>query len=154
MTLADLVPREAVVPALQAQSKKQVLQELARRAGTLAGLDDRAILEGLLTRERLGSTGFGKGVAIPHVKLHEVERASCLFARLDTAVEFESPDGQPVDLIFLLLSPEHASGDHLKALARISRLVREPQMLARLRAAADAAELYAVLTASAAMTAA
>lgn len=151
MELDDLLSREAVFPSLAAGTKKQVLQELAGKAGSLLDRDPREIFEALLQRERLGSTGFGHGVAIPHVKLRRLERAVCLFARLEAPVDFEALDGAPVDLIFLLLSPEHASGDHLKALARISRLVREPRTLEHLRSARGAAALYAVLTADAAV---
>ena len=146
MELGHLVPRDAVIAALHADSKKQVLQELALSAARKTGLDEREIFEALMQRERLGSTGFGRGVAIPHVKLRHLSTTMCLFARLKTPVEFDAPDGEPVDLIFLLLSPEHARGDHLKALAKVSRLVREPQTIARLRAARDAAVIHDVLS--------
>ena len=154
MELGDLVSREAVVPSLPASNKKQVLQELARKASQQTGIDTREIYDALQQRERLGSTGFGSGIAIPHVKLRGIERTLCIFARLQSAVDFEALDGEPVDLIFLLLSPEHASGDHLKTLARISRLVREPATTERLRAARDAAAIHAVLCADSAVQAA
>lgn len=134
------------MPSVRATCKKQALQELAARAADVTGLDARQIFETLLQRERLGSTGLGRGIAIPHVKFRALKGIVCLFARLSEPIEFESHDGEPVDLIFLLLAPEHASGDHLKALARISRLVREPLTLERLRAAPDAAAIKAVLT--------
>ena len=140
--------------SLQASSKKQVLQELARLAAQHTGLDQREIYEALQQRERLGSTGFGRGVAIPHVKLRNLGRTVCLFARLQAPIDFDALDGEPVDLIFLLLSPEHASGDHLKTLARISRLVREPSTIERLRAARDAVAIHAELTADTATHAA
>lgn len=146
MELEDLVAREAIFAPLQAGSKKQVLQELAGMAARHLDREPREIYEALLQRERLGSTGFGQGVAIPHVKLRKLDRAVCLFARLESPVEFEALDGEPVDLIFLLLSPEHASGDHLKALARISRLVREPRTLEHLRSARGADAIFAVIT--------
>jgi len=149
MELGDLLKRDAIIPSLQASTKKQVLQELARKASQRTGIDQRDIFEALLQRERLGSTGFGKGLAIPHVKLRSLDRTICLFARLQTLVEFDALDGEPVDLIFLLLSPEHASGDHLKALARVSRLVREPATITHLRAARDVQGIHAVLTAEA-----
>jgi nitrogen PTS system EIIA component len=154
MELGDLVTRDAVIASLQASSKKQVLLELAQKAGLHTGLDQREIFEALLQRERLGSTGFGRGVAIPHVKLRNLERTVCLFARLQPSVDYEALDGEPVDLIFLLLSPEHASGDHLKTLARISRLVREPKTIERLRNARDAAAIHSALIADTAIHAA
>lgn len=149
MDLGDLLTPEGIVPSLKAKSKKQALQELSQRAAELTGLQARDLFDTLLQRERLGSTGLGRGIAIPHVKLKNLKKIVCLFARMEEPIEFESLDNEPVDLIFLLLAPEHASGDHLKALARISRLLREPNTIARLRAANDSAALYAVLTESA-----
>ena len=149
MELGDLLTPAGVIPSLKAKSKKQALQELSQRAAELTGLQARELFDTLLQRERLGSTGLGKGIAIPHVKLKGLKKIICLFARLDEPIEFDSLDSEPVDLIFLLLAPEHASGDHLKALARISRLLREPDTINRLRAAKDAAALYAVLSESA-----
>jgi PTS system nitrogen regulatory IIA component len=146
MELGDLIAREAVIPSLKAGTKKQALQELASRAASLAGLRVQEVYETLLQRERLGSTGVGRGIAIPHGRLPSLENIFCMFARLENAIPFEAPDEEPVDLIFLLLAPEHAGADHLKALARISRLLREPQSLERLRAAPDRATLYSVLT--------
>lgn len=146
MELGDLIVPEAVVPALKAKSKKQVLQELADKAAGLTKLDARDIFETMLQRERLGSTGVGRGIAIPHGRMAGLKSIVCLFARLEQPVPFEALDDEPVDLIFVLLAPEQAGADHLKALARISRLLREPQTIERLRAAQDRAALYAVLT--------
>lgn len=154
MELGDLLVPEGIIPSLKARSKKQALLELSQRAAELTGLPQREIFDTLQQRERLGSTGFGRGIAIPHVKLQNIKKIMCLFARLDDPIDFESVDGQPVDLIFLLLAPEHAGGDHLKALARISRLLREPRAIERLRACADADQLRVVLTAPAASHAA
>jgi PTS system nitrogen regulatory IIA component len=146
MDLADLIAPEAVYPSLKAKSKKHALQEIANRAAALTGLDQRTIYETLAQRERLGSTGVGRGIAIPHGRLTTLPRIVCVFARLDEPIEFDSLDGEPVDLIFLLLAPEHAGADHLKALARISRLLREPSTIERLKASKDRAALYSVLT--------
>lgn len=145
MELGDLISRDGITPALKAKTKKQALQELSVRAADATGLPAREIFDTLLQRERLGSTGLGRGIAIPHVKFRALKSMICLFARLDEPIEFESLDGEPVDLIFLLLAPEHASGDHLKALARISRLLRDPKALGQLRSAKDEAAIYAVL---------
>ncbi len=138
--------RESVIGALKAKSKKQVLQELSSHAAALTGLPERDIFDTLLQRERLGSTAVGEGVAIPHGKLASLNQMTGLFARLSEPIEFEAMDDQPVDLIFLLLAPEGAGADHLKALARISRLLREDKAIEKLRASKDVAALYAVLT--------
>jgi PTS system nitrogen regulatory IIA component len=146
MDLCDLLAHDSIIPTLRATSKKHALQELATIAAEKTGLDARDIFNTVLQRERLGSTGLGRGIAIPHVKLAGLRGIVCLFARLEQPVEYESHDGEPVDLMFLLLAPEHASGDHLKALASISRVVREPSMLDALRSAPDVASLRRALT--------
>ena len=145
MPLTDLVAPNAVIPALKVNSKKQAIQELAAKAAKLTGQNERAIFETLLQREKLGSTGIGDGIAIPHGKLPKLEKLVGLFARLERGIDFESLDGQPVDLIFLLLAPEGAGADHLKALARVARLLREADVVTRLRETRDADSLYAIL---------
>ena len=148
MPLTDLVAPNAILPALRANNKKQVIQELAAKAAELTGQNDRAILEILLQRERLGSTGVGNGVAIPHGKLPKLGKLFGLFARLERPVDFEALDGRAVDLVFLLLAPEAAGADHLKALARIARLLRDPEIANKLRESRDESALYAVLAVS------
>jgi len=145
MTLTDLVAPTAILPALKVNNKKQAIQELAARAAVLTGQSEKAILEILLQREKLGSTAVGNGVAIPHGKLPKLGRLFGLFARLERPVDFEALDGQPVDLVFLLLAPEAAGADHLKALARVARLLRDPEIAKKLRESSDADALYAVL---------
>ncbi len=145
MTLTDLIAANAVIPALKVNGKKQALQELASRAAELTGQNERAILEILMQREKLGSTGVGNGVAIPHGKLPKLGRLFGLFARLERGIDFEALDGQPVDLIFLLLAPEAAGADHLKALARVAGLLRAPETPRKRRASRHADALYAVL---------
>ena len=154
MPLTDLVAPNAVVPALKVNGKKQAIQELASRAAKLTGQNERLIFETLIQREKLGSTGIGNGIAIPHGKLPKLEKLVGLFARLDRPIDFESLDGQPVDLIFLLLAPEAAGADHLKALARVSRLLRDRATCEKLRGSDTADALYAVLTETAASHAA
>ncbi len=149
MPLNDLVAPQAVIPALKVNNKKQALQEIAERAADLTGRPEREILEVLMQRERLGSTAIGNGIAIPHGKLAKLDRLFGLFARLDRPIDFEALDGQPVDLIFLLLAPENAGADHLKALARIARLLRDPDTIRLLRDSTDREALYAVLAMSA-----
>lgn len=154
MDIADLISPYSVIPNLRATSKKQALQELARRAGELTGLHERAIFDVLLERERLGTTGVGNGIAIPHGKLPSLDRLYGLFARLERPINFDSIDEQPVDLIFLLLAPESAGADHLKALARVSRLLRDKAICEKLRGTDNAEALYALLTESPASRAA
>lgn len=146
MELTALITPDAVLPALKVNGKKQALQELAEHAARLTGLDERAIFDTLLQRERLGSTGIGDGIAIPHGKPAGIDRLVGLFARLDKPIDFEALDGQPVDLIFLLLAPEGAGADHLKALARVARVLRQPGIVEKVRSSHDASALYAVLT--------
>lgn len=146
MTLADIIDIRAVLPNVRAATKKQLMLDLSQAMAKCAGVDPRAVHETLLTRERLGSTGIGQGIAIPHGKMSAVTRVCGLFARLGAAVDFDAVDGQPVDLVFVLLAPDHAGADHLKALARISRLLRDPGMVEKLRGTDTAEGLYALLT--------
>jgi PTS system nitrogen regulatory IIA component len=146
MDLGDLIAPEAVFPSLKANNKKHALQELAQKAAVLTGLDARDVLDTLLQRERLGSTGVGRGIAIPHGRISSLQNIVCLFTRLDAPIDFDALDAEPVDLIFLLLAPEHAGADHLKALARISRLLREPSTIEKLRTSEGQAAIYSVLT--------
>jgi nitrogen PTS system EIIA component len=145
MPLADLVAPSAIVPALRVNGKKQTLQELAAKAADLTGQNARSIFEVLLQREKLGSTGIGNGIAIPHGKLPKLTSLFGLFARLDRPVDFEALDGLPVDLILVLLAPEGAGADHLRALARIARLLRDREVAAKLRQSRDAETIYSVL---------
>jgi len=154
MPLTDLVAPNAVVPALKANNKKKAIQELAARAAKMSGMSERAILEVLMQREKLGSTGVGNGVAIPHGKLPKLDRLFGMFVRLEKPIDFDSLDGQQVDLIFLLLAPEAAGADHLKALARVARVLRDPDVARKLRDSRDADALYAVLMISPASSAA
>jgi PTS system nitrogen regulatory IIA component len=146
MEISDLLEPRGVLASLHAPNKKQVLQDLARRAAEVTGLPERAIFDVVLERERLGTTGVGAGVAIPHGKLPGLERMVGVFARLERPVDFESIDGQPVDLIFLLLAPSGAGADHLKALARVSRLLRDRKVCEKLRGTDSDDALFALLT--------
>jgi PTS system nitrogen regulatory IIA component len=146
MDLSDLLVIDAILPRLKTANKKQALQEMAAKAAALTGRDERDIFETLMQREKLGSTGVGHGVAIPHGKLPGLERLVGVFALLDKPIDFDSLDGEPVDVVFLLLAPESAGADHLKALARIARVLRDDETAAKLRAADDAAAMYTLLT--------
>ena len=145
MPALDFLSPEAVVTGLRVAGKKQALQELSAQAGRLTGLDQRLVFEALLQRERLGSTGIGEGVAIPHGKMPGLQHMFGLVARLERPIDFEALDSQPVDILFLLLAPEAAGADHLKALARVARALREPSVLERIRAVRDPNAVYAIL---------
>ncbi|MGE0254541.1 MAG: PTS IIA-like nitrogen regulatory protein PtsN [Alphaproteobacteria bacterium] len=148
MDIDEILAPGAVVAKLRATSKKQALQELARVAADVTGEDERAIFEVLLERERLGSTGVGGGVAIPHGKLASLDRLYGVFARVAQPIDFDSVDDRPVDLLFVLLAPEGAGADHLKALARVSRLLRDPATCDKLRGSDSRDAIYALLTQS------
>jgi nitrogen PTS system EIIA component len=145
MEINDLISTQSVVANLHATSKKQAIQDLAKKAADITGLHERAIFEVLMERERLGTTGVGNGIAIPHGKLANLDKLYGLFARLEKPIDFQSIDEQPVDLIFLLLAPETAGADHLKALARVSRLLRDRTVCDKLRGTDQSEALYALL---------
>ena len=142
--LSDLLAPEAIVAAIAVPNKKALFQQLANVAGKLVDVDPRTVVERLADRERLGTTGFGGGVAIPHGKIEGLERVVGLFARLATPIDFNAIDDLPVDLVFLLLSPPDAGVEHLKALARVSRRLRDRAFVAKLRGAGSEDALYAL----------
>lgn len=146
MEIFQLLSPDGVIANLKANSKKQALQELSARAAKITGQHERAIFDTLLERERLGTTGVGNGIAIPHGRLPGLDKLYGLFARVERPIDFDSIDEMPVDLIFLLLAPESAGADHLKALARVSRLLRDKGVCEKLRGAESADAIYALLT--------
>lgn len=154
MRISDLLTLTSVTTRLKAANKKQALQDLAKRAASVIGVGERVLFETLMERERLGSTGIGNGVAVPHGRLPGLSAPRGFFARLEKAVDFEAVDNRPVDLIFLLVTPEGASGDHLKALALVSRLLRDRKTCEKLRGTDRADALYALLVDHAASDAA
>ena len=145
MDISELLTPDRVIARMKVASKKQALQELAKRAAGITGLHERAVFEVLLEREKLGTTGVGHGIAIPHGKLPQIDRLYGMFARLEQPIDFDAIDEQPVDLIFLLLAPESAGADHLKALAKVSRLLRDRGFCEKLRGSASSDALYALL---------
>ena len=146
--LSDLLRPEAVFTGVAAVSRKSLLQQLGFLAAPLLGIDSRGLTEALAERERLGSTGFGGGVALPHARLPTIAAPIGLFARLATPIEFDAVDDLPVDLVFALFSPSPGGADHLKALARVSRRLRDRLFLAKLRGAGSPDALYALFAAS------
>lgn len=146
MEIQDLLAPVSVLAALKVRSKKQLLQELSARAATIVKLPERRIFDALIERERLGTTGIGQGIAIPHGRFAGLSKITGLFARLEPPLDFQAVDEQPVDLVFLLLAPEAAGADHLKALAKVSRLLRNQAVCEKLRGTAKPEAIYAILT--------
>ena len=142
--LSDLLGPDAILSGLIVPNKKTLFQQLAATASRLTGADARMIVERLVERERLGSTGFGGGVAIPHGKIDNLDHVVGVFAQLATPIDFQAIDDMPVDLVFLLLSPPDAGVEHLKALARVSRKLRDRAFVAKLRGANSPDALYAL----------
>ena len=147
MNISSILPPEAVLPQLEARDKKSTLKALAATAAEISGLDAREIYPVLLEREHMGCTGIGSGVCIPHGRFDQLRATHAVFARLTHPIEFGAADGKPVDLIFLLLTPAGSNTDHLKAMASLSRLLRDKKLCASLRKTGDAAALHAMLTA-------
>ena len=148
MSLSRLLKPDAVLSALRVNGKKQALQELSERAALVSGLQPREIFDAVLQRERLGSTGVGDGVAIPHGKLAKCEHIFGVFARLERPIDYEAPDGLPVELMFMLIAPESAGADHLNALSRVERVLRDPNLVSTLRGTRDPSALYSILVRS------
>ena len=145
MELSDILSPGAVISPLKVQSKKRLFQEIAHAASVHLGFDDTTALNALLTRESLGPTGVGRGIAIPHARLEDCDRVVGLFIRLESPIDFDSVDRMPVDLVFVLFAPQDAGAEHLKALARVSRTLRSEQTCAKLRSTDDPLALYSIL---------
>ncbi len=145
INLADLVTKDRVLLGLKSSSKRQLLQALADAAAQATGVEAAMVLEALIQREKLGTTGLGEGIAIPHAKIAELAELTGFFARLDKPVDFDALDGDPVDLVFLLLAPEAAGADHLKALARVARILRDQELRRQVREAETSAEVSNLL---------
>jgi len=146
MNLFDLLKPEAVKVITNVSSKKRLMQNLAEHTETIYGIDSNSALQALLERESLGSTGVGQGVALPHARIRDLPAVSGVFMLLEKPIDFGAVDRQPVDVVFCLFAPEAAGVEHLKALAVVSRTLREPSICAKLRANPDAAKIYAILT--------
>lgn len=149
MDLGEILGKDAIVLDLKVGSKKQLLQALSERAAELTDLSAREIFDTILQREKLGSTGVGNGIAIPHGKFDKFETIFGVFAKLTEPIDFDALDEKPVDIVFLLLAPESAGADHLKALSRIARVLRDPQRLAALRSEQAESGLYELLVSDA-----
>lgn len=146
MNIADLLTPRGVIAQLRAGNKRQALQEIARRAAAMSGVAEREVYDVLAERERLGSTGIGRGIAVPHGKIAGLRSLYGLFARLERPIPFDAIDDRPVDLVFVLLAPADAGAEHLRALALVSRLLRDAATCQKLRGTDSADALYALLT--------
>ncbi len=147
MNIADIISKSAVLDNVQAASKRELVQSLSERIAALSGLDERAVFDAVWERENLGSTGYGEGVAFPHARIEGLEKVCGMFARLEEPVDFDSLDGKPVDLVFMLISPENSGADHLTALAALSRILKTEGSCNKLRKARSTDEIYAILNA-------
>ncbi|SDD40869.1 PTS system, nitrogen regulatory IIA component [Paracoccus isoporae] len=146
MQLSTIVKPAAVRAYPQASSKKRLFQDISELAEQIYGQDASQTLDALQERESLGPTGVGNGVALPHARLHGLTSVAGVFVKLDKALDFDAVDRQPVDLVFALLAPKGSGVDHLKALALVSRTLRDPDLRAKLRANSDPATLHAILS--------
>ena len=146
MDIEDLLDRRAITPKVHAPTKRHALSLIAETAARLYGLDAGEVLDAFLARELLGSTGLGAGVAIPHARLPGLRRIRAVFMRLETPVEFDAVDGQPVDLLFALLAPSQSGAEHLLALARVSRLLRQSELRKQLRQSHTPDAIHALLS--------
>ncbi len=145
MKISDIMTEKSVVMGLKANSKRQLLQELAQKASEITGINDRTIFDTILERENLGSTGFGSGTALPHGRIANIDKVYGIVTKLNTPVDFESIDGKPVDLVFMLISPEGSGADHLTALAQVSRILKDEATCSKLRAASRTDEIFSLL---------
>lgn len=145
MKISEIMNENCIVVGLKAQNKRQLLQELAQKAAEITNISERTIFDSLLERENLGSTGFGGGTALPHARIAEAEKVCGIFAKLNAPVDFEAIDGKPVDLIFMLISPEGSGADHLTALAKASRILKDENTCNKIRQISKKEEIYALL---------
>jgi len=152
MELADILAEGAVLTCTGLRTKRELFEELADKAAELTGQDSSTIFEAINSREELGSTGLGNGIAIPHGKIAGLNQVQAVFARLDQPIEFDSVDDQPVDIVMMLLAPAGAGADHLKALSRVARLLRTETVVDSIRRLDVPSKLHALLTAPVAAT--
>lgn len=145
MELGDLLDRAAIAPRVSAADKRQALSVIAEIAGRTLKLKPAAVLDGLLKREEQGSTGVGHGVATPHARVEGLDRMRGIFVRLETPIAFGAMDDQPVDLLFALLAPPGAEGEHLRTLAKVSRVLRQKELREQLRQAGSVDAIHALL---------
>lgn len=145
MKFSEIMSGSSIVLGLKSNNKRQLLQDLAEKASEVTGINERTICDTILERESLGSTGFGDGTALPHGRFADLDKVYGFFAKLNSPVDFDAIDGKPVDLIFMLLSPEGNGADHLTALAQASRILKDESTRTKIRQISSAQEIYALL---------
>lgn len=145
MKISEIVSPESVFIDMKANNKRHLLQELAEKAAGYAGIDKRVAVDSVWERENLGSTGYGNGTAFPHARIDGLKKVVAVFGRLSQPIDFNAVDGKPVDLVFLLISPENSGADHLTALATVSRVLKNPDICEKLRQAGSCQEIMAIL---------
>ena len=146
MDTINMLSEKNIFLGLHSNSKREFLQDLAKHAAGVCGIDEITIFDAIMERENLGSTGFGAGTAMPHSRFADLEQVHIFFAKPSYPVEFDAVDGQPVDLVFLLMSPENSGADHLTALAKLSRILKDETVVAKLRKMSRPAEIQALLS--------
>lgn len=145
MKVSDILSTDSVFAELKANNKRQLLQELSVKAATVTKLDERTLSDAIMERENLGSTGYGRGTAFPHARVEGAKTVKAVFARLSSPIDFDAIDTKPVDLVFMLISPETDGADHLTALATLSRILKNDDTCDKLRKAKSKEEIYAIL---------
>lgn len=145
MKLSEIMSGNSIFIGLKSSNKRQLLQDLADKAAEITGINERTIFDTILERENLGSTGFGEGTALPHGRFADLNKVYGFFVKLNTPMDFEAIDGKPVDLIFMLLSPEGNGADHLTALAQASRILKDESTRTKIRQISSVQEIYALL---------
>lgn len=147
MKISDILSIDCIFDEIKANNKRQLLQELSSKAAKFIELDERTLAEAVIERENLGSTGYGKGTAFPHARIDHAKGVKAVFARLSSPIDFNAIDAKPIDLVFMLISPETNGADHLTALATLSRILKNEDTCEKLRKAKSKDELYAILKA-------
>lgn len=145
MKISDILSTDAIFAEVNASNKRQFLQDLASKASGVAQIDERTLAEAIMERENLGSTGYGRGTAFPHARVSGAKSVRAIFARLSSAIDFDAVDQKPVDLVFMLVSPETDGADHLTALATLSRVLKNDEICEKLRKAKSKDEIFAIL---------
>ena len=145
MKISEILSRDSVLVDIKANNKRGLLQELSAKAAEIAGVDERVVADSVWERENLGSTGYGNSTAFPHARIEGLDKVVAAFARLSQPIDFNAVDGKPVDLVFLLISPENSGADHLTALATLSRVLKNPDVCEKLRQAGSKEEILAIL---------
>jgi len=145
MKISEIMTVDSVFCGIKANNKRQLLQDLSKRIAEITGIFDRTVFDSLLERENLGSTGFGSGTALPHARIPEIQQVYGFFAKLNTPIDYDAIDGKPVDLVFILISPEGSGADHLTALAQASRILKNESICNKIRQASGKEEIYSLL---------